>query len=473
MNFYIKPRRRSVMIAVVALLAGVAACSVNDALLGATDPDLIDPSALQNAAGAEGLRIGTVSRLTTLTGASPANAEGVWFMGGLLADEWKSGDTFIQRDETDKRTVDSTNTIVTAGYRYIHRTRISANLAIDALRKFAPDSAAASGRKNIAQMQWIRGYAELLSAENFCNGQPFSDGSAGDVITEGSPLTVAQAFQRAITSADSAITIIGTATDTASVRQLNAAKLVKARALMGLGGATNFAAARTLVAGIPTGYAYNVFFSQNSTVNGIWNLNNNAGRYVVGDSVDAAGRISNAIPFKSAKDPRVPTTSGGRAFDSATPFTQQDIWESAGSPPGSEDPIAVVNGIDARLIEAEVALFQGDVPTWLTILNTLRQGPTQVAAGLTVSGMTPLVAPATPAAQLSLQFREKAFWTFGRGERLGDLRRLVRQYGRTQDQVFPVGKFHKGGDYGTDVNLPVTQAETNNSLFKGCTDRAA
>ena len=40
---------------------------------------------------------------------------------------------------------------------------------------------------------------------------------------------------------------------------------------------------------------------------------------------------------------------------------------------------------------------------------------------------------------MTLFFREKAFWTFGRGQRLGDERRLVRQYGRTQDQVFPVG----------------------------------
>jgi hypothetical protein len=87
--------------------------------------------------------------------------------------------------------------------------------------------------------------------------------------------------------------------------------------------------------------------------------------------------------------------------------------------------------------------------------------------------MTPLVDPGTPAARLTLQFREKAFWTFGRGERLGDLRRLIRQYGRAQDQVFPVGTFHKGGTYGTDVNLPVPQAEQNNSQFKQCTDRNA
>jgi hypothetical protein len=456
-------------------LALAAACSgsVTDALLTATDPDIINPTEVNSIDGAEGLRLGVLRRLVTLTGEPVANLEGVWFMGGLLADEWKSGDTFVQRDETDKRTIALDNSIVTAGYRYIHRARIGANLAIDALRKYPPISAPAK-TAYVAQMQWIRGYAALLSAENFCNGQPFSDGSTG-VIMEGPPVSVAEAFQKAIVDADSAIGTVGAATDTLNTRQLRAAQLVKARALMGLGGAANYAAARALAATVPTNYAYNVYFSQASVLNGIWSLNNSAKRYVVGDSVEGAAQIVNALPFKSANDPRVPTSGTGKAFDSATPFTQQLIWASAGTPPGSEDPIAVLNGIDARLIEAEVALSQGDVPTWLGILNALRTGPTQISNGLTVSGMAPLVAPVLPADQVSLQFREKAFWTFGRGERLGDLRRLIRQYGRPQNQVFPTGTFNpnKGGTFGTDVNLPVPQAEQNNSQFKGCTDRIA
>ena len=81
--------------------------------------------------------------------------------------------------------------------------------------------------------------------------------------------------------------------------------------------------------------------------------------------------------------------------------------------------------------------------------------------------------PGNDAARVSLLFREKAFWTFGRGQRLGDLRRLVRQYGRPQDQVFPTGVHYKGGTYGPDVNLPVVQAEENNPNFKGCLDRNA
>jgi hypothetical protein len=461
-------RRRAGLVLLTAAGLTLAACSsFTDSLLQATDPDIIDPKDVQSADGAEGVRLGALARLTTLTASAPANAEGVWFMGGLLTDEWKSGDTFTQRDETDKRTIALDNSIVTAGYRYIHRSRISANQAIDLLRKYKPAPAS-----NIGQMYFVRGYAELLSAENFCNGQPFSDGSTGDVL-EGTPISVAEAFQRAIVSADSGLAAVGNASDAASVKIINSLKVTKARALMGLGGATNYAAARTTLAGIPTSFTFDVTFIQVSGDNGIWALNNSAKRYVVGDSIDQNGLLKNSLPFVSAKDPRVPTSGTGKAFDSATPFSQQLLWASAGNPVGREDGVSVVNGIDARLIESEVQLSQGDVPGWLATLNALRVGPTQLTQSVQIKTMAPLVDPGTAAARVDLQFREKAFWTFGRGERLGDLRRLIRQYSRSQATVFPTGVFPKGGTYGADVNLPVPQAEQNNTKFTFCTDRNA
>ena len=62
---------------------------------------------------------------------------------------------------------------------------------------------------------------------------------------------------------------------------------------------------------------------------------------------------------------------------------------------------------------------------------------------------------------------------WGTSHRLGDMRRLVRQYGRPQNTVFPVGEYHKGGDYGTDVNLPISSDERNNPKFTACLDRNA
>ena len=88
------------------------------------------------------------------------------------------------------------------------------------------------------------------------------------------------------------------------------------------------------------------------------------------------------------------------------------------------------------------------------------------------TGLGQLSTPATKDAATTLFFREKAFWTFARGQRLSDLRRQVRQYGRTADAVFPTGTFFKtGAAYGGDVNLPITTDELNNPEFSSCTDR--
>jgi len=116
------------------------------------------------------------------------------------------------------------------------------------------------------------------------------------------------------------------------------------------------------------------------------------------------------------------------------------------------DPVPIMQGVDARMIEAEARLAAGDAAGALAVLNAARD----------TEGMDPLTDAGTPAARLAQLFREQAFWEFGRGYRMGNLRRLVRQYGMDQSQVFPVGAWHKGGNYGTDVNMPVPQAEENN-----------
>jgi hypothetical protein len=108
----------------------------------------------------------------------------------------------------------------------------------------------------------------------------------------------------------------------------------------------------------------------------------------------------------------------------------------------------------------------------MTILNALRTAPPTQGI-FKPAAMTALPVPADKASATTLYFREKAFWTFSRGQRFGDLRRLVRQYGRPADQVWPSGPFHKGGNYGPDVTYPVTDNEKTNPNFTGCVDRIA
>src|SRR5205085_12642110 len=119
---------------------------------------------------------------------------------------------------------------------------------------------------------------------------------------------------------------------------------------------------------------------------------------------------------------------------------------------GNFDPLVIASGIDARLIEAEAKLVGGDIAGMMTILNTLRASVQQI--GIVKTTVLPaLPTPASIDAATSSYFREKALWTSGRGQRLADLRRLIRQYGRTQENVFPTGVYFKGGNYGTDVNF--------------------
>ncbi len=101
------------------------------------------------------------------------------------------------------------------------------------------------------------------------------------------------------------------------------------------------------------------------------------------------------------------------------------------------------------------------------------------------TGLASLSDPGTDSARVSLTFRERAFWLFGTGTRLGDLRRLIRQYGRNAEAVFPTGPYANGANpglpvpipnYGTDVSLTLPTpyglslsgiTETNPN-YKGC-----
>jgi hypothetical protein len=464
--------RRIVAGALLVASASFTGCEkFKDDLLSAEDPDIINPSTVNSAEAADALRIGALARFRNTV----AGGESAWLLGGLMTDEWKSSDTFLQRNETDQRTVQDNNGNIQGMLRDTYRVRTNAREAITAMTQFPPPQSSSK----IAQMLFIIGFSELTLAENFCNGIPLGDASTG-VPVYGPPLSYNEVFTLALAHFDSALTLVASAaaSDTIGVSIRSAAAIGKGRALINLNRFTDAAAALT---GVATTYQWRSTFSLTGGNNQIWSLNNSAKRWTVGDSFDVGGIIANAIPFASSRDPRLPVTGStstsvapagaGKGFDTSTNFVQQNLY-------GRIEPTPVVTGLDARLMEAEIRLRANDTPGMLTILNNLRATPQRIggadgAGAINSPVMTALATPANQAAAIDLFFREKAYWTFGRGQRLGDLRRLVRQYGRSQDQVFPSGQFFKGGTYGSDVNLPVTTDELNNPEFKGCTDRVA
>ena len=449
-------RTRRAWTPLLAALVFGAGCDWKEELLAPQNPSVIDPSSVTTPAAAEAVRVGAFSRLKSIT----AGSESMWLYGGLLTDEWKSSDTFSQRNETDQRSVQTNNGNIQGAYTTVQQARGYIRTAIDLLNKYDGDST-----RDIGQMYMAAGFTELTIAENFCNGVPETYTTNG-VYVYGPQLTLDSIYKRAAFFFDSAL-VRSQGTDAASIAQKQALLVMRARVLVDPG---QFAQAAALVptSAVPTSAAYLLTFDQATGDNQIWSLNISQGRYTVGDSVDAMGVLKNALPFASAGDPRVPVVNTKKVgFDGTTGLFDQQISAQR------SDPVPLVSGIDARLIEAEAKLNAGDFAGMMTILNALRTSGQQIG-NLKVPAMAALAAtPATKDSAVTLFFREKAFWTFGRGQRLPDERRQIRQYGRTQDQVFPVGSFFKGSSYGTDVNFPVTDNEKTNPNFKGCTDRNA
>jgi hypothetical protein len=272
----------------------------------------------------------------------------------------------------------------------------------------------------------------------------------------------------AAASFDSGLAVV-TGTSAEAVRINRALRIGKARAFVALG---RYAEAAALVTDIPTEYAYEHTFSASSGDNAIWGQAADARRYNVGNNVEGNARdipVANNLDFFSANDPRVPAgyevtvTSGGRqdttrSQDGNTLSRTTTLFEQ-------ETPAAVFNGTDARLIEAEAAYRANDFPEMMRILNDLRADPPRNGE-VQPDPMPALTDPGTADGRIDLLFREKAFWTFGRGQRLGDMRRLIRDYGRTAANTFPTGAHYRGGNYGSAVKMPVPQEEENNQRFE-------
>jgi starch-binding outer membrane protein, SusD/RagB family len=247
----------------------------------------------------------------------------------------------------------------------------------------------------------------------------------------------------------------------------------RGRALLNLG---RFDEAATAVASVPTQFVYKIEHSANTLRqnNSVFALQDN-GRYSV------AEQEGGGLPFRSAMDPRVPWIGPFAGFDPAIPEFINLRYSSF------DADVPLASGVEARLIEAEAALRRGDVATWLTRLNALRADVFELMAilfddydrnleeaiadnGGGFGPLAPLADPGTDAARVDLMFRERAFWLYNTGHRLGDLRRLARAvsaggYGRPVATVFPHGSYFKGGEYGADVAFSVPQEEVNNPNF--------
>lgn len=458
----------------LATVAGLAACN-QDTLLTSPTPDVVLPKDISGptalpAAYAAAIGDFQVAYAGGYGATGLDDNEGLAQMSGLLADELIDAETFNSRIEVDRRDTKSINGTTLQTFQDIQRARATADLVASRFRDFDPKNPEG------AEVQALAAFSYVLLAEDYCNGVPTSKVNDDGTFTYGAPQTGTQLLTQAVAKFDSAIAL---ATATNGANALNLARIGKGRALLDLNQPAQAAAA---VASVPSTFNYSIQHSENTgrQNNAIFAFNYLEGRFAVGDREG-----DNGLPFVSLNDPRMPIIDAGPGFDGETELFLTTKYSERKSP----TPLAL--GIEARLIEAEAALRNNDVTTFLAKLNDARaNAPTYTPDGVPNSPLLaspdPIAAsavPSTATGRQNLLFQERAVNLFLTSHRLGDMRRLIWQYNRSADAVFPVGPYEPtnsskaGADFASDVNLPIPQEESNNPLFLNsgakCINRAA
>lgn len=456
-------RRHPATLCLALAAAGLVSACNTDQILKVTDPAVATPGSVANQASVPTVYAGALGDFYSAYSGNQLN-DAFNATVAIFTDEFKSSDTFATRNDADRRTQasPSNGNLADIPYVALHRARWSAENAARLVAQFFP-----ANDPRIAELNSLSAFTYVAFGEAFCSGVPFAPTSTAQQFIEGPPLTTSQMFDSAEVRFNAAIAGLGASSDAVSNSRRNLAKVGLARALVNQG---RYAEAATAVAGVPDNFIY--FDDQSANTpreeNSLWNLNGSNRRYTLSD-VEGI----NGLNYRSANDPRIPWLDQGRnGFDNATRLFEQLRQTNR------DVDVPLADGVEARLIEAEAALKAGDVATYLAKLNGLRaQVRTLMAAHypafntvnpnafVTATTLAPLDDPGTPNGRVDLLFRERAFWLFGTGHRLGDMRRLIRQYGRGAETVFPTGTWHKGGPYGADVNLVVAFREEQNSLF--------
>jgi hypothetical protein len=490
MNFrtaFSKGGRKPLLAGAVALAAAsLGAC---DSVLEVEDPDVLRETAVTDSASVGILRNGAFFNLGRAYGGNNSGDDALIVATGWMSDELYNTDSFNTREEYDRRSIAETNASLGTLYRYIQRARLQAETSARGFGQYQSSLTTNTSRSDVLS---LAGYSYIFLGENFCSGIPFSETVNGE-FQFGQPLPTDSVFRRAVARFDEALSFAGTGSAAAQATARNLAAIGKARALLNLNDPAGAAAA---VAAVPSSFVFNLQYLETPAAsnNGVWALS--LSRKATGVS-DREGNVG--LPFRSLGsdssaagqpgDRRVRYIPNGLGFSTQYYQFAQVLY------PTRNSPLPLATGVEARLIGAEAALRAGNVETFRTRLNEARAavqtGATQPPfslAPISADSIAALQSAGGAAALQDLLFKERAFSLYLTAHRLGDLRRLVRQYGRTPNSVFPtnprilpfrrnattgVVTFAQYPNYGTDVNFPVPFDERNNPQFNGCLNRDA
>lgn len=390
----------------------------------------------------------------------------VTIRSGLLTDELSSSSGSSEKNdvrELPELTRGQSESNDRREYDNLHKIRGQAQLARAILAEYAPDEQAVRG-----QLFAIEGYAVIMLADLFCSGVPLSSVDFRADYTYKPPSTTEEMYRHAITLFDSALAVSAD-----SVGIMTLATVGRGRALLALG---LYAKAESTVSNVEDREQYSIRTSFRVSHYTHWFAE-------VATVSDKEGK--NGLPFLSSNDPRTLSNSVSIGFGSNNRIVNFPNKYH----PEDSFKFRLASGVEARLIEAEAALNIDQYDRWIEILNQLRtSGAYRVDTldSVTVDTvwsagtggferLSPLADPGDKVSRIKLMFSERASWLFLEGQRQGDMRRLVRQYGMDRESVYPTGSYTSGsslsGFYGKDITVPVPPEERRNPHFNGCLNR--
>jgi len=460
--------RWSLLGAALAVLP-LAACDL-DSLLEVPQPDIVPGDVAADLDNLPALRNGVLFEFArAYTGPSGSNDfPGIIGTSGVFTDEMWYSSTFTQMRQMDARNVQTDNSGLATVFRYLHRAR---NWADVASLQYAESNLANTG--DHALITNLGAYTHIFFGENYCSGVPLSRTTIEGRLEFGPGRTTEGLFDLALQGFSDAQ---GISQSAQSQDQLNLARVGEARALLNLG---RFAEAAAVARDVPVGFSHMVEFSEDAAGqnNGIWGQINSARRSSL---ASREGTENQGLQFFNTDgetageltlDPRVPVTSRDIGIGTSIPMFRTGKYSTRGS------NVPLASYVEAQLIVAESMLEDGQSSEYLSVLNALRANlathlPTLGITPAAGASLSPLEDPGTREGRILQLFEERAFWLHMTAHRLGDLRRLMRQYGFAEAEVFPTGTTIFGQPYGNDVNFPIPFVEGNNPEFAGeCFDR--
>ena len=319
-------------------------------------------------------------------------------------------------------------------------------VAEDAVRRFRDVMGAQFASYDLgAKALLYVGYANRLLGENMCEA----------VIDGGAASDYKDYFRRADSALTEAIAVAGAASDTAVATAATAAR-ASVRLMLGDDvGASSDAAA------VPTNFAFRATYAieNEDYYNFLYWVNANQPYREI-----SVSGTNNEPYYSSTGDPRVRWRTDPKVPTAEFRYVP---WLIPTKYTQRESPINLSTGREMRLVEAEIALRAGDLPTAMSKINGVR---TTVISDSTGQPLAPWPAATMTDGWTALK-RERGIELWLEARRLGDERRWVESStpGDMEDMsdrvrlCFPIGL----GERRANPNVGPDHVDPKNPLYQG------